>query len=395
MNFIFDNAFAFIIAFLILLLPWIIKNKFSASQIGSLSLTIGITGTFFGIFIGLLEFDTSNIEKSVPLLLDGLKIAFLTSLCGLATNILVKLFPSFYGINEELESDDVGEEMIKTLKSIDIKANEMNSNLNNLSNSISSDKDTSLVTQLQKIRTTNSDGFQSMKDAFEEFAEKVVADNTQSLIDALTDVMKDFNVKINEQFGENFKELNEAVKSMVEWQKNYKDQVNQLINQYNKISENLTGIDEALENSADSYKTIIESNNQLNNLVEDFSGMVNSFSDLGKKASESLPIIEKNMNSIIDKSKIYIEDSLQNLSKDYDNFSKKQQEIVDSYNDTTEKMIQDNAERVKRLDEELGNELTKSLESLANSLGTLSAKFVEDYTPLTEKLRELLKSTNT
>ena len=268
--------------------------------------------------------------------------------------------------------------MIKTLKSIDIKANEMNSNLNNLSNSISSDKDTSLVTQLQKIRTTNSDGFQSMKDAFEEFAEKVVADNTQSLIDALTDVMKDFNVKINEQFGENFKELNEAVKSMVEWQKNYKDQVNQLINQYNKISENLTGIDEALENSADSYKTIIESNNQLNNLVEDFSGMVNSFSELGKKASESLPVIEKNMNSIIDKSKIYIEDSLQNLSKDYDNFSKKQQEIVDSYNDTTEKMIQDNAERVKRLDEELGNELTKSLESLANSLGTLSAKFVED-----------------
>ena len=83
------------------------------------------------------------------------------------------------------------------------------------------------------------------------------------------------------------------------------------------------------------------------------------------------------------------------MSKDYDNFSKKQQEIVDSYNDTTEKMIQDNAERVKRLDEELGNELTKSLESLANSLGTLSAKFVEDYTPLTEKLRELLKSTNT
>ena len=55
-------------------------------------------------------------------------------------------------------------------------------------------------------------------------------------------------------------------------------------------------------------------------------------------------------------------------------------------------MITQNTERVKRLDDELGNELSKSLESLGNSLGTLSTKFVNDYGPITEKLKNILDS---
>ncbi len=93
-----------------------------------------------------------------------------------------------------------------------------------LTKSISGDSETSLSTQLLKLRDSNNSGFESMNASFKEFADKVVADNTQSLIDALTDVMKDFNSKINEQFGENFKELNSAVKDMLTWQKEYKDQ---------------------------------------------------------------------------------------------------------------------------------------------------------------------------
>jgi len=35
--------------------------------------------------------------------------------------------------------------------------------------------------------------------------------NSKALIEALQEVIRDFNAKINEQFGENFKQLNEAV----------------------------------------------------------------------------------------------------------------------------------------------------------------------------------------
>jgi hypothetical protein len=387
------NGWEILFSLLIITSPFILRKRFSKNQLGGIALTAGITGTFFGIFMGLINFNTADLEGSIPELLDGLKTAFITSLAGLFANLIVKIYPEIYLIKEPVESDDVGEEIIKTLKSLEDENRNMTNSIDNLAKSISSDKDTSLITQLQKIRTTNSDGFESMNKSFEDFAEKVVADNTQSLIDALTDVMKDFNAKINEQFGDNFKELNSAVKLMVEWQKENKIQVENLIQTYSSILNNLKGIDETLANSSNSHSIILEANRELKTLVNDFSGMVESFSDLGQKASLSLPIIEKNMDSIVGKSDEYIRESLSTISSNYDDFSSKQREIVESYNSTIENMINSNAERVKKLDEELGNELTKSLESLGSSLATLSSKFASDYGPITENIKKIIDST--
>ena len=387
------NGWEILFSLLIIISPFILRKRFSKNQLGGIALTAGITGTFFGIFMGLINFNTADLEGSIPELLDGLKTAFITSLAGLFANLIVKIYPEIYLIKEPVESDDVGEEIIKTLKSLEDENRNMTNSIDNLAKSISSDKDTSLITQLQKIRTTNSDGFESMNKSFEDFAEKVVADNTQSLIDALTDVMKDFNAKINEQFGDNFKELNSAVKLMVEWQKENKIQVENLIQTYSSILNNLKGIDETLANSSNSHSIILEANRELKTLVNDFSGMVESFSDLGQKASLSLPIIEKNMDSIVGKSDEYIRESLSTISSNYDDFSSKQREIVESYNSTIENMINSNAERVKKLDEELGNELTKSLESLGSSLATLSSKFASDYGPITENIKKIIDST--
>ena len=389
-----QNTPEIIISLFILFLPLILRNRFSKNQLGGLALAAGITGTFFGIFLGLWEFDTNDIEGSVPNLLNGLKTAFMTSLAGLLANLIVKIFPRFYLIEETIDSDDIGEELVKSMNSMAEENKKISSEISSLSKAISSDKDTSLVTQLQKIRTTNSDGFEEMKKSFNEFAEKVVADNTQSLIDALTGVMKDFNAKINEQFGENFKELNSAVKLMVEWQKENKTQMENLTQTYSSILTGIEGIDKTLESSSKNHSVILEANKELKTLVSDFSTMVDSFSALGEKASSSLPVIEKNMDSIVKKSDDYINQSLSKVSSNYDEFSKKQREIIESYNNNIDDMIASNADRIKKLDEELGNELTKSLESLGGSLATLSSKFANDYGPITEKLKKIIDSTN-
>ena len=49
----------------------------------STTTVLGILGTFVGIYLGLKDFDTNNIEQSVPPLLAGLKTAFLTSIFGI------------------------------------------------------------------------------------------------------------------------------------------------------------------------------------------------------------------------------------------------------------------------------------------------------------------------
>jgi low affinity Fe/Cu permease len=54
------------------------------------------------------------------------------------------------------------------------------------------------------------------------------------------------------------------------------------------------------------------------------------------------------------------------------------------------KLSQQTRDQVVALDRALSEELTKSLDVLARHLTALSGKFVEDYTPLTDRLRELV-----
>ena len=53
--------------------------------------TLGLLGTFMGILIGLAGFDVNDIDGSVPKLLDGMKIAFGTSVAGIISAIAFKL----------------------------------------------------------------------------------------------------------------------------------------------------------------------------------------------------------------------------------------------------------------------------------------------------------------
>ena len=50
-------------------------------------------------------------------------------------------------------------------------------------------------------------------------------------------------------------------------------------------------------------------------MVKDFSSMVDSFGELGEKASESLPIIEERMDLIVTKTANHIDESLDSIFK--------------------------------------------------------------------------------
>ena len=54
--------------------------------------SLGVLGTFIGIAIGLYHFDVADIKSSMPLLLDGLKTAFITSGVGIFFSIILSIY---------------------------------------------------------------------------------------------------------------------------------------------------------------------------------------------------------------------------------------------------------------------------------------------------------------
>lgn len=418
--------FSAIISLLILFSPFYFKRKHDLHSMSGLTTTLGIFGTFIGIFFGLLGFDVNNITASVPQLLGGLKTAFLTSIAGMTAGLILKEYPKFYGIvvkNDDGQELATVETMVKHLAGIEKNQLEIfqkeNQQLLNIEKALTGEGETTLITQIQKLRTTLIDKQDELLKAFNEFARNVSENNSKALIDALTQVMKDFNTKINEQFGENFKHLNDAVGKMLEWQKEYAEQVNLMIQQ---IKTTATAVEQSqktltqIVSQANTFSTTAENLQKLITSLEQIRGNIEihlkAFDEVASNAKNTFPIIDEQLKKLttdlsktvertVSETKTIVNlqlESTQQISKTVQdnqrNINNSLSEMILNLNKNIDKMMKENAERitqqVSQLDKELGNELTKSLQSLGTQLTSLSRRFVDDYSPLTEQLRKVV-----
>lgn len=107
-----NHSASIISSLIIFLFPYIGKYWFNRQILTSTVVSLGLLGTFGGIFYGLLDFNVNDIEDSLPQLLEGLKTAFLTSIAGMASSLILKLSPILYGI--KIEKDNSHQEQVET-----------------------------------------------------------------------------------------------------------------------------------------------------------------------------------------------------------------------------------------------------------------------------------------
>ncbi|MFK5937843.1 MAG: helix-hairpin-helix domain-containing protein [Sulfurimonas sp.] len=86
----------FIVVIFILAAIDLIKHKDLKAQIVS----IGVLGTFVGIFIGLQSFNPQDIMNSVNDILVGLKTAFFTSIVGMSVSTALSVFQTLKASSE-------------------------------------------------------------------------------------------------------------------------------------------------------------------------------------------------------------------------------------------------------------------------------------------------------
>jgi len=165
-----------IILFMVIIVLLTSKSKRAGNTLPTVITSLGIFGTFLGIAIGLLGFDVSDPQTSIVQLLDGLKIAFITSIAGIFIAIGLKCL---YGLwaKQETEEGATADTLSAQLKEISeaIKAQHTDSikHLQAIETSLVGDGETTLITQLQKLRT-------NLSDKLEENAESIIKFQTEA-----------------------------------------------------------------------------------------------------------------------------------------------------------------------------------------------------------------------
>lgn len=205
-------------------------SRGSASLGPTLLTTLGIFFCFAGIAWGLLGFNPSDIKGSVPELLRGIRTSFWASVFGIGWALTIKFRVLLLG-TPPLAS--VGATPGATV-------DDLAEQLNRLNRSIAGPDELALLGQVKLLRVEVNDRLDRLDQSFERYTEKIVEVNSRALIAAIFEVIRDFNAKLNDQFGDNFRHLNAGVEKLVVWQKQYEQQLEALIEQETKTRISMT-----------------------------------------------------------------------------------------------------------------------------------------------------------
>jgi chromosome segregation ATPase len=118
--------------------------------------TLGILGTFVGIYFGLRQFNVNDVTASIPSLLEGLKTAFTTSIWGISLSLIFGKSSQIVLREVEMKAPPKPTDELAALQEMTLILKESkdqnNSNFNTLNRSLIGDKDDSLSTQLVRLR---------------------------------------------------------------------------------------------------------------------------------------------------------------------------------------------------------------------------------------------------
>lgn len=399
--------------------------------------TLGILGTFTGIFLGLLDFDIRTINKSVPTLIEGLKVAFGTSILGLASALIFRVLRPILSANT-LSDGVTGQDLINAMNNVSLQVNEANktnkSGFDTIQKALSGDGDSSVTSQLQKLRMGFMDvekatvnGFEAQIEEFRAFAEQMSKAFSEAIIEELKSVIREFNEKISEQFGDNFKQLNEAVGKLLVWQETYKNQMKEMkktfdisVEAIGSTETSLTNIEEAASAIPQHMTVLAEVNQRLVEHLTQLHDGLSSIAQMRERAENAIPEIAtkidqmtasisssvdtqrdtiENIKFAVETSTAEMQNAVQAIGKEIETSLGNQKESQERMLDGVETALSDGLQTatshlndaVVQLDEAMQNEIESVMKTMAESLSGIAQKFVADYKPLLEQTRQIVE----
>jgi len=421
-------------------------DRFAISYGAEILTTLGIFGCFLGVVLALWNLNPNDLISSMPVLLGAIRTAFISSLFGVGSALVLRTAQRFRKVSKR-------ETRITSVSTSSLPVAELIEAIEALRLGLIGNEQGTLLTQMKLLRQEQKDQGEEYIQEFKNFASHMVDNTQKAMIEALKNVIHDFNSKLHEQFGDNFKNLNTSVGKLVMWQTKYKDELEIIKNAQESAASNMLKAVYALEVFVDKANTFSQITQDLSTqiafleehrtlLVDQQKGLSELFSKLAEvtpefstQSTKMLDAVRSGMMQVtveassvtqqmkeihiqssedlrtailtlgqilketIGQTHTSIGDTIQALGENIQQTQKDMNDLLTQSSKTnqekTTEALNQNLDILQQgvasLDASLEKELNTALESLSRQLVSLSAKFVEDYAPLTDKLREVVQ----
>lgn len=295
--------------------------------------SVGILGTFLGIFLALipLDFSTGQMNDSIEALLAGMQLAFVTSLLGLGFSIGFRLFEKWSPPKSSRPPTDPAQDallgrldaiaraiggdgdtsLLTQFQKLRDEGREDSKRLDSIRAAIAGEGDSSLVTQIQKLRDENLDGFRRL-DGLAQTIEESLVRNLEILIkdirvvierqlgDSLRKLIAQIEKALIEQFGKTFVEFNAATQALKKWQEDHRDQVEQLTAAFETTAQGITRIAEECRSIPVTMEALGVTVETARQSVQVLNQQLADFATLGEQARTAFPTIKQHLDRIGD-----------------------------------------------------------------------------------------------
>lgn len=313
---------------------------------------LGILGTFIGLSFGLQSFSTGTadeISNSIGPLMDGIKVAFHTSIYGMVFSLCFNYeykkkldeangaIDYFLDVYQRYVIPDVQNDSINMLL---IYQKQQADNMSGIANSIGEQI-------AQKISETLSPQFERMNDTIENFANVA----SQSQVEGIGTLVDKFVSEMNQSLGDNFKELGKVIEETCNWQKQNSAYMQEILAKIGDMTNNIQEINELSGRTIESLANYVEQ-------IERLQGIINeNFMSVNLQMEANSQMIEKQQG--------YIETLVEyenNISQSSSQFTKDMAEQI---------------EILQKLESEIANSTRENIDAIAKKSEECSASIAE------------------
>lgn len=390
----------------------------------SIIMTLGVLGTFVGVFIGLLDFDINNIEASIPYLLDGLKIAFYTSIVGMTIAILISIYQRSIGFKiDNKDNLDFITIQSKKLDKLDELVNIATANLeskNVLLEIKEMLKKSELLTAsninindtLKKIQDSISQDIvkqiDSLSKSLVKEIEKLSNDFSSDVICSTNNLSNEFTNTINLHFSENFKRFNKAVDNLLEWQEEHKKNILDSNDILAQSAKSVKAVDEIISKIIERDEKTIELYKEVSNIMQEYKSQniildekLQSMRDLGNGALQALKFMNTFFNdlnnhlkstneTLITNTKATIDNVFISTIKDFESINKNIINNIKNRDEILLKTIESSTKRVQNL----SNSMLDSNKFISQSYQKLNKDLELNTKAISQNTSEMISSIN-